>query len=50
MKLGICSLWGESLEQYRMEVRAASACGYDVIGAGEGTVVDSALASAREAS
>lgn len=35
MKLGICSLWGQSLEAYRAEVRLASDLGYDLITVGD---------------
>jgi 5,10-methylenetetrahydromethanopterin reductase len=35
MKLGICSLWGESLDQFRGEVRLASDLGYDLITVGD---------------
>jgi 5,10-methylenetetrahydromethanopterin reductase len=35
MKLGICSLWGPSLDQFRAEVRLASDLGYELITIGE---------------
>ncbi|MBB35888.1 MAG: methylene-tetrahydromethanopterin reductase [Hirschia sp.] len=35
MKLGICSMWGESLDQFRSEVRLASDLGYDLISIGD---------------
>ena len=35
MKLGICSLWGPSLAQFRDEVRLASELGYDLISIGD---------------
>jgi alkanesulfonate monooxygenase SsuD/methylene tetrahydromethanopterin reductase-like flavin-dependent oxidoreductase (luciferase family) len=35
MKLGICSLWGPSLETFREEVRLASDLGYDLITVGD---------------
>ena len=35
MRLGSCHLWGESLEDYRNEVRLASELGFDFIGIGD---------------
>lgn len=35
MKLGICSLWGESVDAFREEVRLASDLGYDLITVGD---------------
>lgn len=35
MKLGICSLWGDSLEQFRNEIRLASDLGFDLITVGD---------------
>jgi len=35
MKLGICSLWGASLDQFRAEVRLASDLGYELITIGD---------------
>jgi 5,10-methylenetetrahydromethanopterin reductase len=35
MKLGICSMWGTSLDQFRSEVRLASDLGYDLITVGD---------------
>ena len=35
MKLGICSLWGQSVEQFREEVRLASDLGYELITVGD---------------
>jgi 5,10-methylenetetrahydromethanopterin reductase len=35
MKLGICSMWGTSLDQFRSEVRLASELGYDLISIGD---------------
>lgn len=35
MKLGICSLWGESLDQFREQVRLASDLGFDLITVGD---------------
>jgi hypothetical protein len=35
MKLGICSMWGTSLDQFRSEVRLASDLGYDLISVGD---------------
>ena len=35
MKLGICSMWGPSLEQFRSEVRLASELGYDLVTVGD---------------
>jgi alkanesulfonate monooxygenase SsuD/methylene tetrahydromethanopterin reductase-like flavin-dependent oxidoreductase (luciferase family) len=35
MKLGICSLWGESIEAFREEVRLASDLGFDLITVGD---------------
>jgi alkanesulfonate monooxygenase SsuD/methylene tetrahydromethanopterin reductase-like flavin-dependent oxidoreductase (luciferase family) len=35
IKLGICSLWGESLENYRAEVKLASELGYELITVGD---------------
>lgn len=35
MKLGICSLWGPSLEAFREEVRLASDLGYDMVSVGD---------------
>jgi alkanesulfonate monooxygenase SsuD/methylene tetrahydromethanopterin reductase-like flavin-dependent oxidoreductase (luciferase family) len=35
MKLGICSLWGESLEAFRTEIKTAADLGYDLISIGD---------------
>jgi alkanesulfonate monooxygenase SsuD/methylene tetrahydromethanopterin reductase-like flavin-dependent oxidoreductase (luciferase family) len=35
MKLGICSMWGPSLDQFRSEVRLASELGYELIAIGD---------------
>lgn len=35
MKLGICSMWGTSLDQFRAEVRLASDLDYDLISIGD---------------
>lgn len=35
MKLGICSLWGSSLDRFREEVRLASDLGFDLISVGD---------------
>lgn len=35
MKIGICSLWGRSLDQFRSEVRLASDLGYDLVSVGD---------------
>ena len=35
MKLGICSMWGEKLEDFRKEVRLASDLGYELITVGD---------------
>ncbi len=35
MKLGICSLWGSSLESFREEVRLASDLGFDLVSVGD---------------
>lgn len=35
MKLGICSMWGTSLDKFRAEVRLASDLGYDLISIGD---------------
>lgn len=35
MKLGICSLWGSSLNQFRSEVRLASELGYELVTVGD---------------
>ena len=35
MKLGICSLWGPSLDQFRGEVRLASELGFDLVAVGD---------------
>ena len=35
MKLGICSMWGESLDAFRQEVRLASDLGFDLVTVGD---------------
>lgn len=35
MKLGICSMWGTSLDQFRAEVKLASDLGYDLVSIGD---------------
>lgn len=35
MKLGVCHLWGDSLEQFRRELRLSGDLGYDIIGIGD---------------
>lgn len=35
MKLGICSMWGSSLERFRSEVQLASELGFDLISIGD---------------
>lgn len=35
MKVGICSMWGVSLDQFRSEVKLASALGYELITIGD---------------
>ena len=35
MKLGICSMWGESLDSFRDEIRLASDLGFDLVTVGD---------------
>ncbi|HLS97187.1 MAG: LLM class flavin-dependent oxidoreductase [Porticoccaceae bacterium] len=35
MKLGVCHLWGESVETFREELRLSNELGYDIIGIGD---------------
>src|SRR3546814_5911637 len=35
MKLGICSMWGPSLQSFREEVKLASDLGYDLVTIGD---------------
>lgn len=35
MKLGVCHLWGESVETFREELRLSNQLGYDIIGIGD---------------
>lgn len=35
MKLGVCHMWGDSLEQFRNELRLTRELGYDIVGIGD---------------